>query len=145
MSPEAKLTRRSFLRIGTRSLLWLAGVLGLGGMIRFFSYESDAGPPSSFDLGPITELPADPMIVYQEIPAVLFQNEGKYQAFSLRCTHLGCTLEEAGDGFSCPCHGSEFTLDGTVLKGPALDDLPELRTEIDEESHLIIHNPGASQ
>jgi len=37
------------------------------------------------------------------------------------CTHLGCLTRPNPneDGFFCPCHGSVFALDGTVLKGPA--------------------------
>lgn len=37
------------------------------------------------------------------------------------CPHAGCTVELAEDarGWSCPCHGSAFALDGALLRGPA--------------------------
>jgi nitrite reductase/ring-hydroxylating ferredoxin subunit len=37
------------------------------------------------------------------------------------CTHLDCLFhyDENKDVFVCPCHGSEFSRDGYVLKGPA--------------------------
>jgi menaquinol-cytochrome c reductase iron-sulfur subunit len=49
--------------------------------------------------------------------------------FSPICTHLGCqyTWNPASGHFECPCHGSVYALDGTVLGGPAprrLDTLP---------------------
>lgn len=49
--------------------------------------------------------------------------------FSPTCTHLGCqfTWNTANGHFECPCHGSVYALDGTVLGGPAprrLDTLP---------------------
>jgi Rieske Fe-S protein len=115
----------------------------LGGLIRFFNHEPDSGPPTSFDLGPLADFPADLKTIYQDIPAVIYRRGGVFLAYSLRCTHLGCTLEEQGDGFSCPCHGSEFSSDGAVLKGPALDDLPALQVEINERGNLILHTEGA--
>jgi menaquinol-cytochrome c reductase iron-sulfur subunit len=49
--------------------------------------------------------------------------------YSPVCTHLGCHYNwDAVKGhFICPCHGSFFALNGTVLGGPAprpLDTLP---------------------
>ncbi|MEO9171019.1 MAG: ubiquinol-cytochrome c reductase iron-sulfur subunit, partial [Candidatus Baltobacteraceae bacterium] len=49
--------------------------------------------------------------------------------FSPICPHLGCRFnwDETGNKFACPCHGSQFTLDGEHIAGPAprgLDPLP---------------------
>lgn len=37
------------------------------------------------------------------------------------CPHLGCLYNwnEAGNRFMCPCHYSQYQLDGTLLRGPA--------------------------
>eukprot|EP01037_Dinobryon_pediforme_P007313 gene7313-7383_t len=43
------------------------------------------------------------------------------------CTHLGCVpLGHQGDydGWSCPCHGSQYDASGRVTKGPAPLNLP---------------------
>ncbi|MGH4011893.1 MAG: FAD-dependent oxidoreductase [Pseudonocardiaceae bacterium] len=47
-------------------------------------------------------------------------------AVSLRCTHLGCLLRFNGAerSWDCPCHGSRFDVDGSVLEGPAVRPLP---------------------
>lgn len=52
--------------------------------------------------------------------------EGNLHAVSLRCTHLGCLLRfnAAERSWDCPCHGSRFAPDGTVLEGPATEPLP---------------------
>lgn len=45
---------------------------------------------------------------------------GDFKAFSAVCTHTGCLIDEVVDGtINCPCHGSKFSLDGTVVQGPA--------------------------
>jgi nitrite reductase/ring-hydroxylating ferredoxin subunit len=51
--------------------------------------------------------------------------DGKLHAVSLRCTHLGCLLRfnAAERSWDCPCHGSRFDPDGSVLEGPAIAPL----------------------
>ena len=47
--------------------------------------------------------------------------DGVAHGVSLRCTHLGCLLHfnAAERSWDCPCHGSRFDVDGSVLAGPA--------------------------
>ena len=42
-----------------------------------------------------------------------------------RCPHMGCALKwnPRERTWDCPCHGSRFTEDGTLLNGPATGDL----------------------
>ena len=50
---------------------------------------------------------------------------------AINCSHLGCSiaLNDAKKSFDCPCHGSRFHLDGTVLNGPAVAPLSNLTWE----------------
>lgn len=48
---------------------------------------------------------------------------GVFKGFRARCTHAGCALTVQNGGIECPCHGSRFALDGTVVRGPAVDPL----------------------
>jgi Rieske Fe-S protein len=51
--------------------------------------------------------------------------DGTLHAVSLRCTHLGCLVRfnAAERSWDCPCHGSRFGVDGSVLEGPAVRPL----------------------
>ena len=61
--------------------------------------------------------------------AVFRDREGVY-AISLVCTHLGCIVKPSATGFDCPCHGSRFSHDGAVIKGPAPKALPWLSVSV---------------
>ena len=61
--------------------------------------------------------------------AVSRDDDGKLVTLSARCTHLGCIVgwNAADRAWECPCHGSRFAADGTVVQGPATADLPPAR------------------
>jgi nitrite reductase/ring-hydroxylating ferredoxin subunit len=65
---------------------------------------------------------------------VLLVRQGQtIHAMDDRCAHLGCSLHKGklADGVVvCPCHGSAFALDGTVVHGPATADQPALDTRV---------------
>jgi Rieske Fe-S protein len=51
----------------------------------------------------------------------LVKHGGKIDALAINCSHLGCSVafNQGAKTFDCPCHGSRFHIDGTVLRGPA--------------------------
>jgi glycine/D-amino acid oxidase-like deaminating enzyme/nitrite reductase/ring-hydroxylating ferredoxin subunit len=57
--------------------------------------------------------------------AVSRDEEGAVHAVPARCTHLGCIVSwnDAERSWDCPCHGSRFAVDGSVLQGPAVHPL----------------------
>jgi len=58
---------------------------------------------------------------------VSIQNE-EIQFLSTQCSHLGCEIKTLKEGkLICPCHGSQFDLQGHVLKGPAAKKLSTLK------------------
>lgn len=72
-------------------------------------------------LGPAAEVPLGSAKIYGDQRVVVTQAApGRYAAFSAVCTHQGCTVAKVdGRNIICPCHGSVYTLDGSVVKGPA--------------------------
>jgi glycine/D-amino acid oxidase-like deaminating enzyme/nitrite reductase/ring-hydroxylating ferredoxin subunit len=57
--------------------------------------------------------------------AVYRDPQGDYHARSAVCTHLGCLVQwnRSARTWDCPCHGSRFSPHGTVVNGPAVEDL----------------------
>jgi glycine/D-amino acid oxidase-like deaminating enzyme/nitrite reductase/ring-hydroxylating ferredoxin subunit len=51
--------------------------------------------------------------------------DGELIAVSAVCTHLGCKVHwnSVENSWDCPCHGSRFRPDGTVIEGPAITAL----------------------
>ena len=64
-------------------------------------------------------LPAGEAFVPPGRSVALFRDAEGVFAISIVCTHLGCIVKPTAGGFECPCHGSAFARDGSVVKGPA--------------------------
>jgi Rieske Fe-S protein len=56
---------------------------------------------------------------------------GELVALHAQCTHQGCQPEPVAERLVCPCHGSEFALDGSVLEGPAERPLTRFPVMVD--------------
>jgi Rieske Fe-S protein len=70
---------------------------------------------------------------------ICIKNESQVKIFSSRCPHLGCRIKAIkNDVFVCPCHGSSFTLDGKVIKGPSPENLASIPFNIDENTNELI-------
>ena len=61
------------------------------------------------------------------------------QAVSDLCTHAGCGVryDHVNKILSCPCHGSQYTLAGMVLRGPAFRPLAKYQTQLDASTNLL--------
>jgi cytochrome b6-f complex iron-sulfur subunit len=133
------LNRRRFIKYGTTSL----AAAGLGACVFGIEYLSpnvlyepsplvNAGRPEHYPLDSVTlDLRASIFVVHVK--------DGFY-ALSAVCTHLGCLSvwkQEAGV-IGCPCHGSAFQRDGSVLAGPAPKPLPWLKMWVGEDGNLMV-------
>ncbi|MDQ6746436.1 MAG: FAD-dependent oxidoreductase [Actinomycetota bacterium] len=82
-------------------------------------------PPQSLSAADVT--PGEGRVLRDGLgkKGVYRAEDGTLHAVSLRCTHLGCLLRFNGAerSWDCPCHGSRFGVDGSVLEGPAVRPL----------------------
>ena len=129
------LTRRAFLKMS----LWIAGIASGWGVFKFLSYKAPEenilsfitlSQPQTYPLGSATYIP--------EVKAWLFHSDDGFYALSSTCTHLGCTINLGDEKFNCPCHGSQFSLSGNVLQGPASAALPNFEVSLSDDGRLVI-------
>ena len=76
-------------------------------------------------------------VVLREERVALIRQDNTIALYSLICPHLGCTINLTEKLFKCPCHGSEFDLNGNVIRGPANKNLNTLTYEIRGENIII--------
>lgn len=76
-------------------------------------------------------------ILINDETILIRSSQTQFLALSLLCTHKGCTVEKDGSKFVCPCHGSEYTLDGKVTQGPSKTDLKSYTTTYDSEKNTV--------
>lgn len=77
--------------------------------------------------GKVAELEGKRVAVYRD-------GERSWSAVSPVCTHLGCIVHwnRWEKSWDCPCHGSRFRPDGTVIEGPALKPLEKRSLRLEE-------------
>ncbi len=86
----------------------------------------------------VTGMPTSfPQIIITRVSASLFH------AVTSKCTHAGCTVNTFnGTSLNCPCHGSRYSADGTVIQGPALLPLERYNNTFDGVKFLNIQIPN---
>lgn len=68
-------------------------------------------------------------------PVIITHDSDGYHALDSYCTHAGCTVRASTPNLICPCHGSEFSLNGAVESGPAPTHLK--RFQVDENGDVL--------
>jgi cytochrome b6-f complex iron-sulfur subunit len=70
---------------------------------------------------------------------ILIRADNRLVAASSRCTHKGCAVKVDDQSLKCPCHGSVFTLHGTVDTGPARTSLPRFGIRLSGDKHVLVN------
>lgn len=74
--------------------------------------------------------------------ALVRTGDATFRALSKICTHEGCLTEIRNNRFECPCHGSIFAADGSVVRGPngssgGISALPKLSATFDSSAGTV--------
>ncbi|HWQ83475.1 MAG TPA: ubiquinol-cytochrome c reductase iron-sulfur subunit [Anaerolineales bacterium] len=117
--PSVFTSRRNFLQFGIAAV----GAAWAGTLLQTRLFPIQTGPAEARPVEfPLSELPVGQtkLITYAGQPAIVLRTTESIKAFSLICTHLGCTVEwqAANLEFYCPCHDGRFDQFGEVTAGP---------------------------
>ena len=138
--PEESKGRRDFLSISAMGTMAAAMVTAAAGMARLPKPAVLPGPLRVFKLGDPEAFPVGSATKLDEQQLVLFRDGEGFHAISTVCTHLGCIVgHSAGAGFVCPCHGSKFREDGSVIGGPAPSGLHWLEVSMAVDGQLQVN------
>jgi len=119
----------------TRRELLVGISAGLAGSLVACTKQEES-VPRKVSLGSVNKFSEGANVLSLERILLLKDKEG-FAAMQLVCTHQSCALQATPNGFSCPCHGAQFSESGKVLRGPANKDLPWFALEI-VEGELIV-------
>jgi Rieske Fe-S protein len=139
--PQSLYTRRQFAVIASLSCIAAA-------------CSSDSGDPTAPSANgvtitgttmtvPLAQNPslaeAGGMILVSQASALVIRvSATEYHALTSVCTHQGCTVNRFdGTRLTCPCHGSQYSVTGTVVNGPAALPLRSYATTFDQGSGII--------
>jgi len=146
--------RRDFLlKLGTGAgvmALTAQGIASLRSLVPNVSYDA----PTTVKLGPPVEFP-DGLKFLADERLFVFRDGNTFHCVSAVCTHLGCTVRaealsspETKDvgghpmrlthRFTCPCHGSRYTGDGTNVAGPAPRPLSWFRLSVAADDGQLV-------
>lgn len=132
--------RRDFLGMAA---LWgtiVAMGTALAGVVRLPKPAVQPGPLRVFKLGDPSQYAVGSATRIEAGNFLLFREEQGFRAISSVCTHLGCIVAHIeGEGFACPCHGSRFAPDGSVVGGPAPAALPWLEIALSPDGQLQVN------
>ena len=136
-------------RFGRRQFLLKAGwaffYVFLGGWLlsnlRFLFPNVLYEPSLNFKAGKPEEYPLGVSEKWKKAQrAWIIRTPDGFYCLWARCTHLGCTPNwfDAEGRFKCPCHGSNFNVQGDVLAGPAPKPLWRCALQVGPDGQLLV-------
>jgi cytochrome b6-f complex iron-sulfur subunit len=142
LGEERSVTRRRLISfVGWGSFASFFGGITLGTLRFFFPrilYEPSrqfiAGKPEDYQAGEVSTR------MLKEQRTWMIRNEEGIYALIAICTHLGCTpiWHPAEQRIKCPCHGSNFLVDGQNVAGPAPVPLFRAAIAVDLAGNIVV-------
>lgn len=144
-APQGKGTsRRSFFKTVWGWLAVIAGVevtaMGLSFLGAGRKKQKKKAGSNFTEVASVEDVPKGSVFPYRagRLYICHLEDDG-FLAVSIRCTHLGCSIEwnKEKEEFLCPCHHSMFDLKGEVLNPPATRPLDYYPMKIENGKILV--------
>ncbi len=134
------INRRDFLDEVAAVALGVAGLGAIVVTVRYLSPNVLFEPPTSFRVGGPDEYPVNSVTLIADQQVYIVRVQAGFIAVSAICTHLGCVTQWKPELnlIACPCHGSRFQRDGTVVNGPAPRPLPHFALRLTPDGQLLV-------
>jgi nitrite reductase/ring-hydroxylating ferredoxin subunit len=130
-------TRRRFLAVvstGTASALAAAGCSGSNPCGPESFGDVTLGQPATISVGTLQAVPG--------APALIGRDDAGIYAMTITCTHQCCNVSATGTGSGitvvCPCHGSRFDRNGSVIQGPAASPLVHYQVDMSQDGLMVV-------
>lgn len=124
-----KVGRRSFLRLATVGIVVLFGFIWNKLTLSLIELKKQKMRIFPFNKNKEVSFTDNYIVV---------NSEDSTTVLSAHCTHLGCIINQTENGrLVCPCHGSEYDLNGNVVKGPAYRNLEIIPSKITSDGTQI--------
>jgi len=125
-APADEKTKKEKINRVRRRFIWtfLWGYLGVNFLmfLRYFFPRALFEPPTQFNIGHSGDFQIGVNQQFLQSHRIWVRKDpGRIFVIHAKCTHLGCTpdWEPSQNIFHCPCHGSEYDIDGINFAGPA--------------------------
>jgi nitrite reductase/ring-hydroxylating ferredoxin subunit len=119
---------------------WIGGHLSYGRAVGVNHTAFEDGPEEWTRVLDASELADGELtggLTAEGFEVLLVKQGERIHAIADRCAHMGCPLHEGeldGHIVRCGCHGSEFTLEGALVHGPATSGQPRFEARIAGDS-----------
>ncbi len=140
-SLSSSFSRRHFLELVGMGAVGIAAAGSIALSAKYLSPNVVLEPPTQFKVGrPEDFSPGSVTLDKEQKVFIVRAKEGNFYALSAVCTHLGCIANwKPQEGIiACPCHGSKFSKEGTVIAGPAPKGLQRFALSLDDRGQLVV-------
>lgn len=108
-----------------------SGSLGADGSQVSMPGGEPAGNVNATSIGTLRVLP--------DLPIILGRDARGLYAMAVTCPHQGCPVTPRGSTLFCPCHGSRFDSNGSIINGPARLPLVHFAVSVDGSGNITVY------